>query len=152
MTQGSRSSDGSRYSPVEKNELRMDLYSALIEYMTMVSMQNEDVVNVGDFDAHPRGHKSEETNSNGRLLDILAGHLGMEIQNLDGYTTFLGRKGGPTWNYYILLSRSMQGLVQKEGILPESVGSDHAIIYVELQTSRHREKSKTIELDIASIS
>ena len=86
---------------------------------------------MGDFNAHIKGHQSEETNSNGKLMKNLVKENGLEIVNLSNIT-FLGRHGRPTCIDYITLPSHLKEKIIRCGTINENLGSDHIPIFIQL--------------------
>jgi len=121
------------YAPVESDteNNRKEFYLALSEITAELQLTTNNLIVMGDFNAHIKGHESENTNSNGKLMKNYTKENGLEILNLPSYT-FLGRHGRPTCIDYFTMPRHLKEKITICGPIYESLGSDHVPIFIEL--------------------
>ncbi|CAG9311390.1 unnamed protein product [Blepharisma stoltei] len=114
------------------NEKR--LYEELAMQVSLEKTKGLEVAVIGDTNAHIRGHRSDETNDNGKSLIKVAHKIGLEILELDNIT-FTGRRGKPSCIDYLLITHGIRNRIKNEQILEDNtISSDHLPIYAQINT------------------
>jgi exonuclease III len=125
------------YAPVDcsKRETKENYYRNLTACLAEIITTSNNVILMGDFNAHIKDFASNETNNSGVMLQNIVKTANMNLINLNDYT-YLGRNGRPTCIDYIAISENMSSNVLNFNLVKNTViGSDHLPIKLELNTN-----------------